>query len=71
MTLPENALRQDNDTDYTLNENHYCVWITVENISVCVKRTDEGVVVDLYPKEGEHDETIATTYAFDNEGVTP
>ena len=30
---------------------------------VAIIRTDEGVVVDVYPKEGM--ETVASTYAFD------
>jgi hypothetical protein len=32
---------------------------------VAIIRTDEGVVVDVHPKDGF--ETVATTYAFDSD----
>jgi hypothetical protein len=32
---------------------------------VAIIRTDEGIVVDVYPKDAF--ETIATTYAFDSD----
>ena len=57
------ALHKESDADYTLVEDHRGVWITVNNISVCITRTDEGVVVDLYGKGIEDQGTIATTYA--------
>jgi hypothetical protein len=52
------------DADYELPANQDSVWISVDNISVYVKRTDEGVVVDLFPKGKEMDGAIAGTYAF-------
>ena len=56
-------------TDYTLHPDATSCWITVNNISVYLKRTDEGVVVDLYPKGREFGgELIASTWALDNEG---
>lgn len=42
-------------------------WITVKNLSVYVKKTDEGVVVDIFNKGEEADEPLASTYAFFNE----
>ena len=36
---------------------------------VAIIRTDEGVVVDVYPKDGS--ETIASTFAFDSEAEAP
>jgi hypothetical protein len=54
--------------DYTLDPDAISCWITVDNISVYIVRTDEGVVVDLFPKGGEADECIASTYAFRAEG---
>lgn len=50
------ALKRDQtgiDNDYTLRDDHPSVWITVGTISVYVRRTDEGVVVKLFPKGDE------------------
>lgn len=46
--------------DYTLTPGHESVWISVNNISVLIKRTGEGVIVDLWPKGKEH-EVLGTT----------
>lgn len=62
--MNEEALKKDGDTDYTLVEGHEYVWITVGNISVQIKREEEGVVVDLYKKENEMDEPIGSTWAM-------
>jgi len=48
----------------TLPESHERLWVTVRNISVCIIRTDEGVVVDMFEKNAEDGDHIATTYAF-------
>ena len=44
------------------------VWVTVKNLSVRIAKTDEGVVVDIYPLKQENDEPITTTYAYFREG---
>jgi hypothetical protein len=45
-------------------ENNDRVYVMVHGkFDVAIIRTDDGVVVDVYPKDGF--ETIATTYAFD------
>jgi hypothetical protein len=36
---------------------------------MAIIRTDEGVVVDVYPKDGS--EPIASTYAFDSDAEAP
>ena len=47
-------------------ENSDRVYVLVDGkFDVAIIRTDEGVVVDVYPKDGF--ETIATTYAFDSD----
>jgi hypothetical protein len=71
---PNLNLRPDNPadtgcTDFTLGgpdggETHDNAWITVGNISVHIVRTDEGVVVDLYPKAAEMSEAMMSTYLF-------
>jgi hypothetical protein len=58
------ALQQAADTEYVLRPEHSSCWITIQNISVHVQRTDEGVCIDLYPLNQETDEAIASTYAF-------
>jgi len=54
--------------DYVMTENS--IWVTVENLSVYIHKTDEGVVVDIYPVGQEMDNSIVSTYAFFNEGVS-
>ena len=44
------------------------IWITVENLSVYVHKTNEGVVVDIFPLGDEMEDPITSTYAFFNEG---
>lgn len=54
------------NTDILLPDDQTSLWVTVNNISVYVVRTDEGVCVDLYAKEAEDmDEAhLAGCYAF-------
>jgi hypothetical protein len=62
---PEALIKeQDNsDTDYILNPDYPSCWITVDNVSVYIQRTDEGVIVDLYAKGQECGELLTSTYA--------
>jgi hypothetical protein len=55
------------DTDYVLTEG--AAWFTVKGFAIRIHSTDEGVVVDVF-KDGDYTETIASTYAFDNETTT-
>lgn len=60
------ALTRENDSDYTLENES--VWITVKGFSVYLKKTDEGVIVDIYQKGQEClSESLAGTYAYDSE----
>lgn len=47
-------------TDYTLAPGHDSVWISVNNISVYIRRTGEGVIVELSPK-GKEEFLLGTT----------
>jgi len=58
------ALKRKSDSDYILRKGHQSVWITVDNISVYVRRTDEGVAVDLYPVGDEMEDAICGTWAL-------
>jgi len=57
------VLRLEEETDYILNEESDSVWITVNNISVCIIRWEEGVSVRLYPLNSEDEDCIAETSA--------
>tara|TARA_R110000822_G_scaffold38129_2_gene106076 strand:- start:259 stop:450 length:192 start_codon:yes stop_codon:yes gene_type:complete len=41
--------------------------VHLDNCSINIIRTDEGVVVDVWEKKFEGAEPIATTYAFNSE----
>ena len=56
------TLRQEAETDYILLESD-SVWITVNNISVCIIRWEDGVSVRLYPLNSEDEDCIAETSA--------
>jgi hypothetical protein len=60
-------LKQDSFTDYTLKDCADSVWITIHNISVYLRRTDEGVAVALYPVGRENDIEIVGTWALFSE----
>ena len=46
--------------DYKLEEGS--AWITVGNISVYIRKSDEGVSVDLFPLGDEMTESLAGTW---------
>lgn len=55
--------------DYKLRPEEHSVWITVDNFSVYVCRTDEGVVADIYALGHEDEDSLAGTYAFTQEAL--
>jgi len=62
--MPAQALKQtEGDTDYELNDNYNSCWVTVGNISVYVRRTTDGVSVELLPHYKEDKPPIASAYA--------
>src|SRR5690606_1168657 len=53
--------------DYKANlERNQCVWLAVAGASLAIKRTDEGIVVDVYPRGREDREASASAYVFDS-----
>jgi hypothetical protein len=56
------------DGDYVAHlAKNESLWLTVANASLHINRTDEGIVVDIWPKGRENDDPVASTYAFDSE----
>ena len=71
MDFPLGVLsRSEGETDYILEPSATSCWITVDNISVYIVRTDEGVSVDLFPRGREGDESIAGTWVLHQEAAT-
>lgn len=69
VEIPENeeitVLYKTSESDYhLLPQTGSSCWITVGNASVYVKQEAEGVVVDIFPLNGQANESIASTYAL-------
>lgn len=63
----EMALKhEENGTDFILTGER--CYITVNNLTVHVKKDDEGVAIDVWPLHDENDESIASTWALYSEG---
>ena len=55
------ALRPTASDEYELAAGQGSAWVGVDNISVYIRRNDEGVTVDLYPKGDEMAGSLAGT----------
>jgi hypothetical protein len=55
------------ETDAELSRRADSTWIGVKDFSIYIKKTDEGVVVDIYARNFEDCDCLASTYAFDSE----
>lgn len=53
------ALKRQTLTNYTLRDDQDYVWVRVDSLNLCITRTDEGVVVDIF-KAGKEDEPPLT-----------
>lgn len=58
-----------------VEEGHYALeegscWITVGNLSVYVKREEEGIKIDVYPLNDEMGSAISSTSAFFEDAET-
>lgn len=66
------ALTAEGSTDFKMvTPKQSSVYVTVENISVYIKKDDEGVSVDLFPLGQEMAESLGSTYAFYAEARQP
>lgn len=64
------ALKPVSSDEYDFQyERGSSVWVGVENISVYIKREQEGVVVDLFAKGREDHGSLASTYLFYEEAT--
>jgi len=75
QSISDPALSLDKDssgTGYLLNPRHSSVWITIDNISVYLRRHDWGVCIDLYPIGQEDKDSLASTWlTFDEARIEP
>ena len=56
----DSALIQDEYSDFTLKEEAQSCWITVNDVSVYVRRQDGCVCVDFYPLGMEMEDSICS-----------
>lgn len=56
------------DGNYELTDG--AAWLGVKGFSVRIRGTDEGVVADIYARGAEMSESIAGTWAHDNDALT-
>ena len=59
----------DPDCTNFIAELHPAAWISVDQFSVYLRRTHEGLVVDIYPRGREDAQPLASTYAFTHDAV--
>ena len=52
------------DTDYTMGPDLQSLWVTVDKISVYIRRTDDGARVELYVAGEEMDEPLDVAHGF-------
>ena len=58
------------ECDYRLPPDQESVWIEVDSLVCYVRRTDEGVVVDIFANGQEMEAAIVSTYAYFSESVS-
>lgn len=66
---PGTLKRDGSESEYALRALAENAWIAVGVLSVRVLRTDEGVVVDVWPLGQESERPIASTYAHFSEAA--
>lgn len=56
----EAALIQDSESDYTLAPKCLSCWITVDSLSVYLKRDGDYLIVEVFPVHQEDEAAIAS-----------
>lgn len=59
--------RLDEETDAEMATNAESTWIGVKDFSVYIKKTDEGVAVDIYARGYEDCNPLSECYALDED----
>lgn len=53
------------ESDAVIDDLAESTWVSTKDFSVYIKKTDEGVVVDIYAADCEDCNALASCYAFD------
>lgn len=57
--MPDGLILED-ETDYLMPEGCESIWITINNLSIYVRRELTGVAIVVYPLHDEMNESLAT-----------
>ena len=60
-------IRLDEETDAEMAITADSTWIGVKDFSVYIKKTEEGVVVDIYARGYEDCNSLSSCYALDED----
>ncbi len=65
LITPDNL--HEGNIDYTahLTPAYSGVWLTVEPYSIYIKRTEDGLIIDTYPRKKEMELSLATIDLMD------
>jgi hypothetical protein len=55
----------DEETDAEVAETAETTWIGVKGFSVYIKKSPDGVIVDIYARGAEDCDSLASCYAYD------
>jgi hypothetical protein len=64
MTAKNKRIRLHEETDAEMASDADSTWVGVDDFSVYIKRTDEGVVVDIYARGLEDCNSLSSCYAL-------
>lgn len=65
--------QQDDEHDFQVHNlpRNEAIWLQVENFDLYIKRTDEGIVVDIYDADIEAPlESLNSAHAFDADTIS-
>jgi hypothetical protein len=55
----------DEETDAEMAEDAETTWVGVKGFSIYIKKSPDGVSVDIYARNAEDDGALAACYAYD------
>jgi hypothetical protein len=59
----------DEESDAVIDALAESTWVRAKDFSVYIKKTDDGIVVDIYAVDCEDCDALASCYAFDADAV--